>query len=146
MAVPTPAREVIDALGLEPHVEGGWYRVTWADDPGDGQRGAASVIHFLLAAGEVSHWHRVDAAEIWTHAAGQPLELSIADGQGRTDLLLGDDPAVGQRPHAVVPAGAWQAARPHGDFALVSCVVAPAFDPDGFELTEAGPDQPPPRR
>ena len=138
------ADTVIDTLGLAPHPEGGWYRVTWADEPSDGTRGAASVIHFLLCAEEVSRWHRVDAAEVWTHVAGAPLTLSIAEDGPRQDLVLGQDPDAAQHPHAVVPAGAWQAARPQGGWTLVSCVVAPAFDFAGFELSERGPDEPPP--
>ena len=138
------AETVIGQLGLEQHPEGGWYRVTWADEPADGSRGAASVIHFLLAAGEVSRWHRVDAAEVWTHVAGAPLVLSVAGDDERRDVVLGEDLGAGHLPHAVVPAGAWQAARPDGGWTLVSCVVAPAFDFAGFELVDRGPDQPPP--
>lgn len=135
---------VIEELGLEAHPEGGWYRVTWADEPADGSRGAASVIHFLLRVEEVSRWHRVDAAEVWTHVGGAPLELSVAEDGERRDLLLGPDLAGGQLSHAVVPAHAWQAARPVGGWALVSCVVAPAFDFAGFELADRGPDDDPP--
>lgn len=140
----TTAAEVIEQLGLEQHPEGGWYRVTWVDEPADGARGAASVIHFLLGGDEVSRWHRVDAAEIWTHVTGAPLELSVAEEGRRRDVLLGPDPGAGQRPHTVVPAHAWQAARTTGAWTLVSCVVAPAFDFAGFELSERGPDLDPP--
>lgn len=136
--------EVIEQLDLEAHPEGGWYRVTWADEPRDGSRGAASVIHFLLGADEVSRWHRVDASEIWTHVAGAPLELSTGQDGHRHDQTLGKDPGEGQRSHAVVPAGVWQAARPLGGWTLVSCVVAPAFDFAGFELSERGPELSPP--
>ena len=91
------ADTVIDTLGLDPRPEGGWFRVTWADEPSDGSRGAASVIHFLLCAEEVSRWHRVDAAEVWTHVAGAPLALSIAEDGPRQDLVLGQDLAAAQR-------------------------------------------------
>lgn len=138
------AEEVIERLGLERHAEGGWFRATWADEPPDGSRGAASVIHFLLCADEVSQWHRIDADEIWTHVAGAPLELSHTDSGERLDVTLGDDLGAGHQPHAVVPAGEWQAARPRGGWTLVSCVVAPAFDFAGFELADGGPETPPP--
>lgn len=140
----TSAEEVIERLGLEGHPEGGWFRATWADEPADGSRGAASVIHFLLRDGEVSRWHRVDAAEVWTHVAGAPLELSWTEEGRRRQVTLGEDLAAGHHPHAVVPTGQWQAARPVAGWALVSCVVAPAFTFDGFEMVEAGPDDPPP--
>ncbi|HEX2575066.1 MAG TPA: cupin domain-containing protein [Aquihabitans sp.] len=132
------AEQLIERLGLAPHPEGGWYRETWRDAPADGGRGAGSAIYFLLAAGERSHWHRVDAAEAWHHYAGDPLELAIADGDHHSVTVLGTDLgtdlAAGREPQAVVPARAWQAARPTGPWALVGCTVAPAFDFAGFEL------------
>ncbi|HLM64483.1 MAG TPA: cupin domain-containing protein [Acidimicrobiales bacterium] len=132
---------LIERLGLAPHPEGGWYAETWRDAPAapDGARGAGSAIYYLLAAGQRSHWHRVDAVEVWHFYAGDPLVLSIQEGDGAvTDLLLGGDIAAGQRPQAVVPAGVWQAARPTGAWTLVGCTVSPAFTFDGFEL--APPD------
>lgn len=126
---------LIDHLQLEPHPEGGWFRETWRDAPGEGRRGAGTAIHFLLRAGERSHWHRVDATEIWHHYAGGPLELAVStDGATVTTITLGDDLFTGQAPQGLVPAGAWQAARPVGDWTLVGCTVAPAFEFDGFEL------------
>jgi predicted cupin superfamily sugar epimerase len=126
---------IIDLLGLRPHPEGGWYVETWRDDGGDGGRGAGSAIYYLLAAGQGSHWHRVDATEIWHHYAGAPLVLSVhaADASTR-DIVLGDDLAAGQVPQAVVPTGAWQAAETSGPWTLVGCTVSPAFTFDGFEL------------
>jgi uncharacterized protein len=138
---PTPAdaARVVDALGLQPHPEGGWYTETWRHDPGDGGRGAGTAIYYLLAAGQRSHWHRVDAAEIWHFYAGDPLTLHIHDGDGPTvTVALGPDLASGQRPQAVVPAGAWQSAQPTGAWTLVGCTVSPGFVFDGFEL--APPD------
>lgn len=131
------AEELIERLGLAPHPEGGHYAETWrGPDRGDG-RATASAIHFLLRSGERSHWHRVDASEVWLHHAGAPLLLSIGD-DAALDVVLGPDVVDGQRPHAVVAADAWQAATPLGDWTLVSCVVAPAFEFAGFEL--AAPD------
>ena len=132
------AGEVIERLGLVPHPEGGWYRETWRDLPADGGRGVGSAIYFLLDAHERSHWHRVDAAEAWHHYAGGPLELAIVEGDDRTVLVLGPELAAGQEPQAVVPARAWQAARPVAGWALVGCTVTPAFDFSGFELAEDG--------
>ena len=130
-------QQLIDHLGLAPHPEGGWYRQTWRDEPVDGSRGSGSAIYFLLVAGERSHWHRVDAAEVWHHYAGDPLELAISDGGDHQVVTLTGDLAAGE-PQAVVPVGAWQAARTLGAWTLVGATVSPAFEFEGFEL--AGPD------
>ncbi len=133
-----PEAAVRAALGLLPHPEGGHYRELWRDRPPSGQRGAGSSILFLLAAGERSHWHRVDAAEIWLWQGGSALLLGIADmAAGRQDLRLGPDLAGGDVLQGVVPAHAWQAARSLGGWTLVSCIVAPAFEFAGFELAPA---------
>ncbi|HEU0237559.1 MAG TPA: cupin domain-containing protein [Candidatus Limnocylindrales bacterium] len=136
------ARAVVDRLGLAPHPEGGWFVETWrAAAIREGERPVASAILYLLAAGERSHWHRVDAAEIWQWSAGAALELRIApaDGGGPIETIrLGGEVAAGERPQAVVPAGAWQSAAPLGAWSLVGCIVAPAFEYAGFELAPAG--------
>ena len=136
------AAEVTALLGLAPHPEGGWYRETYRDEtllPGG--RPASSAIYFLLAAGQRSRWHRVDAAEVWHWHAGAPLQLGIAPPRGAANRVrLGADLAAGQRPQAIVPPGHWQQAESLGDWTLVGCTVAPAFEfrffemaPDGFE-------------
>lgn len=134
------ADEIITRLGLEPHPEGGWYRETYRHRAGDGGRGALTTIYYLLKEDERSGWHRVtDADEVWTWHAGAPLSLSIAIGETVTErVALGSDLAAGQRPQAVVPRGAWQSAAPEGGWALVGCVVAPAFEFAGFELASPG--------
>lgn len=127
--------EIIRLLQLEPHPEGGHFRRTWEAPAVAGARPSASAIYFLLAAGEQSRWHRVDATEVWLFHAGAPLELRI----GTTPtVLLGTDLAAGHRPQAVVPAEAWQCARTTGAFSLVSCTVSPAFTYEGFELAPEG--------
>jgi predicted cupin superfamily sugar epimerase len=137
---------IIELLGLEPHPEGGHFAETWRAPAPAGERGAGTAIFFLLRAGEVSHWHRVDAAEVWHFYAGDPLLLSVADvdpsapdaaGAVR-DVVLGVDLAAGQRPQHVVPPHAWQAARPLGAWSLVGCTVSPAFEFAGFELAPPG--------
>lgn len=128
------AQEIIELLGLTPHPEGGWYRENWRDLPADGGRGVGSAIYFLLAEGERSHWHRVDAAEAWHHYDGAPLELAMAEEDEHVVITLGHDLAAGSEPQAVVPPRAWQAARTLGAWSLVGCTVAPAFDFSGFEL------------
>ncbi len=133
-----PADAVRDALGLSPHPEGGHYRELWRDAPLSGARGAGTSILFLLAAGERSHWHRVDAAEIWLWQAGAPLLLEIADANARRSLALGPDLAGGEALQDVIPPHAWQAASSLGAWSLVSCVVAPAFEFSGFEMAPAG--------
>jgi uncharacterized protein len=135
-----PAREIIERLGLRSHPEGGWYVETWRAPAPDGERAAASAILYLLAEGERSHWHRVDAAEIWQWSAGGRLQLRVADTDGGPveAHLLGGDVAAGDEPQVVVPAGAWQAARALGSWALVGCIVSPAFKFEGFELAPPG--------
>ncbi len=129
------ADEIIAALQLAPHPEGGWYRETFRD-AGGAPRGHSTAIYFLLKAGDASHWHRVtDASEVWHHYAGAPLKLSISDGEGpAVDHTLGPDLAAGERPQAVVPPNAWQSARSLGDWTLVGCTVAPGFDFASFEM------------
>ena len=132
------AEAIIERLGLLPHPEGGWYRETWREVPADGGRGAGTAIYFLLAEGERSHWHRVDAAEVWHHYAGAPLALGIADGEDQRVVVLGADLAAGHEPQVVVPARAWQAARTLGAWTLVGATVCPAFEFEGFELADPG--------
>jgi predicted cupin superfamily sugar epimerase len=140
------AEQVISALELIPHPEGGWYRETFRDVPpgspaaSPGARGAFSAIYYLLRAGELSAWHRInDAAEVWHHYAGAPLELAVSfDGRQVTTSVLGSDFARGERPQALVPAAAWQSARSRGDWTLVGCTVAPAFEFAAMELAPPG--------
>lgn len=135
----TPVHDVIERLGMQPHPEGGWYVETFRDAPGPDGRARSTAIYFLLAAGQVSHWHRVDAVEVWHYHAGAPLELSISENSKAVRrLTLGADLASGERPQGVVPQGAWQAARSTGLWTLVGCTVAPGFRFEGFEL--APPD------
>lgn len=132
-------RAVIAALGLRPHPEGGHYREIWRDAPAGGGRGAGTAIYYLLAEGERSHWHRVDAAEAWHWYGGGPLELALSpDGVREERVRLGSDLAAGERPFALVPRLCWQAARPLGRWALLGCTVCPAFEFAGFELAPPG--------
>ena len=134
-----PAAEVIAALGLAPHPEGGHYRETWRAEAAAGARGTSTAILFLLGVGEVSHWHRVDADEIWLWQAGAPLVLSVSpDGHDAAAYWLGPDLAARQSLQQVVRCGQWQSATSLGSWTLVSCIVAPAFRFEGFEL--APPD------
>lgn len=129
------AVSVIRALRLQPHPEGGHYRETWRDAPSDGSRGAGTAILFLLRRDEISHWHRVDAAELWLWQAGAPLELAVTPG-GVT--RLGPAIGAGEMLQGVVPKGQWQSARSLGAWTLCSCIVAPAFAFAGFELAPPG--------
>jgi predicted cupin superfamily sugar epimerase len=135
------AAEVIRLLDLKPHPEGGHFRQTFRDPRTvDGARAVSTAIYFLLARGERSHWHKVDATEIWHYHAGAPLELAIAAGtQGPVErVTLGPDLVAGERPQAIVPAHAWQAAHSLGEWTLVGCTVSPGFRFEGFELAPAG--------
>ena len=135
---------VVSALGMIAHPEGGWYVERWRAPAEAGGRPAGSAILYLLAGVERSHWHRVDAAEIWAWSAGEPMELRVwANGDAAvTTYRLGADVIGGETPQAVVPTDAWQAARPLGSWALVSCIVTPAFDFAGFELAPPGWEPP----
>ena len=126
------ADEIIARLNLAPHPEGGWYRQTWVGPVIEG-RASGTAILFLLKAGERSHWHHVDADEIWLWHAGAPVVLSVGVARA-VDHLLGPEVLAGQMPQVVVPTGHWQAARSTGDFSLVSCTVSPGFDFAGFVL------------
>lgn len=133
------AEEVIRLLDLKPHPEGGHYRETFRDSRTiDGQRAASTAIYFLLARGERSHWHRVDAVETWHWHAGATLLLHINAGNGTQTFRLGSDLSRGERPQGVVPTHAWQAAETTGDWTLVGCTVAPGFEFSGFELAPRG--------
>jgi predicted cupin superfamily sugar epimerase len=137
----SPARRLIAALGLQPHPEGGWYRETWRAEAAPGARAAGTAIYYLLEADQFSHWHRVDAAEIWHFYAGAPLELSIdlsierADGSV-TKRVLGTALFDGEEPQLEVPAGAWQRARSLGPWTLVGCTVRPGFLFEKFEIRD----------
>ena len=133
------ATEVIRMLDLKPHPEGGHFRETFRDarQVGDG-RAASTAIYFLLGRGERSHWHRVDAVEIWHYYAGAPLRLSVVDGATEQIFRLGPDIHADETPQVTVPARAWQAAETLGDWTLVGCTVAPGFEFAKFELASAG--------
>lgn len=135
------AQDIITALNLSPHPEGGHYRQTWVDDTATG-RAHGTCIYFLLEAGKPSHWHRVDAVEIWHYYAGAPLRLKLAETEDgpRQDIDLGPDVLGGQRPQGIVQKDWWQAAETTGDWTLVGCTVSPGFLFDGFTLAPVGFD------
>jgi uncharacterized protein len=129
------AADIIARLELRPHPEGGHYRETFRDPRTDANgRSLSTAIYFLLARGERSHWHRIDAVEVWHYYAGHALILQIADEDGQRIIRLGPDLAAGEVPQAIVPMRAWQAAESTGDWTLAGCTVAPGFDFAGFEL------------
>jgi predicted cupin superfamily sugar epimerase len=128
------AEDIIRLLSLQPHPEGGHFRETFRDPRQVDGRAASTAIYFLLRRGERSHWHRVDAAEVWHYHAGAPLELKIAGDGAPSIILLGSNLIAGERPQVVVPARAWQSATTLGDWTLVGCTVAPGFEFSGFEL------------
>jgi predicted cupin superfamily sugar epimerase len=139
--VAADAAAMIAALELSPHPEGGWYRETWrAEAALAGGRAAATAILFLLEAGQRSHWHRVDAGELWLFQAGAPLQLAVAaSNQPARTVILGPDPLVGQTPQHLVPPRAWQSAEgPESGWTLVACLVTPGFEFQGFELAPPG--------
>jgi predicted cupin superfamily sugar epimerase len=137
MRMPTAA-EMIRALELKPHPEGGHYRETFRDSRQVEGRPASTAILFLLAHGEHSYWHRIDAVEIWHYYAGAALKLSLADGSKEEIFRLGANIDAGEVPQVIVPARAWQAAESLGQWTLIGCTVAPGFSFEGFELAPAG--------
>jgi predicted cupin superfamily sugar epimerase len=137
------AEVLIEALGLAPHPEGGWYRETWRADAAPGERATSSAVYYLIQPGQRSHWNRSDADEIWLWHAGDPIEVSISEhdaGPART-VLLGGNIADGEQPQLIVPKGQWQAAEPvagPAGYSFISCIVAPAFEFGGYELAAPG--------
>ncbi|MEL7345369.1 MAG: cupin domain-containing protein [Pseudomonadota bacterium] len=134
--------QIIKHLSLEPHPEGGHYRQTWQAE--DGPRPSGTCIYFLLQAGQTSHWHTVDAAEIWHFYAGAPLllHLAVSETGPATTHVLGSDLSSGALPQYIVPPHHWQSAETTGDWSLVGCTVSPGFQFDGFHLAQAGFDIP----
>ena len=136
----TNAAGIIRLLNLKPHPEGGHFRETFRDPRLVNGRAASTAIYYLLAAGERSHWHRVDCAEVWHFYRGAPLLLEMSAGKGKPieRVTLGPQLLADEVPQAIVPAGIWQAAQTAGDWTLLGCTVAPGFDFAGFEM--APPD------
>jgi uncharacterized protein len=133
------ASEIIARLKLQPHPEGGHFRETFRDPRTDANgRSLSTAIYFLLARGERSHWHRIDAVEVWHYYASHALTLRIAGDSGQRAVRLGPDLAAGEVPQDLVPAQAWQGAESTGDWTLVGCTVAPGFDFAKFELAPKG--------
>ena len=134
------AKAIIAKLNLQPHPEGGWYRETWVAPALDGERPAGTAIYYLLEKGQRSHWHRVDADEIWHWYAGDTLLLKIAatDESAPINHILGPELFQGQSPQIRVPSHQWQSAETLGNWTLVGCTVSPGFRFDGFEM--AAPD------
>ena len=133
------ASTIIARLELKPHPEGGYYRETFRDARADAQgRARSTAIYYLLARGDRSQWHRIDAVETWHYYAGATLTLQIADDSGKRSIRLGPDLAAGEAPQAIVPPHAWQAAESTGDWTLVGCTVAPGFEFAKFELAPKG--------
>ena len=135
----TNAKTIIEELAMERHPEGGWFKETFRDTDTHGGRPASTAIYYLLEKGDRSHWHRIDATEVWHFYAGAPLRLSLSPNEQTTIILtLGPDIVAGQMPQIVVPKGHWQAAEPLGDWTLVGCTVAPGFQFEGFEMAPPG--------
>jgi uncharacterized protein len=147
MPTMTELSHLVSRLGLQPHVEGGWFRETWktsaqaVPDGYGGARAFATGIYFLLHPGEVSRWHRVRSDELWLWHWGGPLRMRMggdgaaADEAGADVVTLGNAVERGEQPQHLVPGGVWQTAEPAGNEpVLVTCVVAPGFDFEDFEM------------
>ena len=133
------ASEIVGLLGLEPHIEGGFYKQTFADVPGASGRPHSTLIYYLLTDRQSGAWHRVDSAEVWHWYAGAPMTIGISrDGKSVTEHKLGNDLVAGERPQVVIPSHAWQQATCLGEWSLVGCTVAPGFQFSKFEQAEPG--------
>ena len=132
------ADDVIHLLDLKPHSEGGFFRETFRDSAEVNGRSRSTAIYYLLRAGEISCWHRIDAVEIWHWYAGDALELKSGEGADFERTVLGSDLSGGHVPQHTVPARFWQSARSLGAYTLVGCTVAPGFEYSGFELAPPG--------
>lgn len=133
------AARIVEALGMQRHPEGGWYVETWRDAAGTDGRARGTAIYYLLEAGDHSHWHRVDATEIWHWHAGAALRLALSqDGVAQTVIALGPDIEAGERPQGIVSPHVWQSARTCGAWTLVGCTVTPGFEFSGFEMARPG--------
>ena len=128
---------IVSTLSLEPHPEGGFFRETFRDARLIDGRAASTAIYYLLAKGQISHWHRIDANEVWHWYCGAPLVLALKDGEVVKTQKLGCNILEGERPQLIVPAGTWQSAESLGAWTLVGCTVAPGFEFGGFELAKA---------
>ena len=130
---------IINYLKLIEHPEGGWFKETFQSKETSNGRSNASMIYYLLKENENSHWHRVtDADEIWLWHLGDPLLLSYSDERSTKEITLGPDLNNNEKLQAVIPKSIWQKAKSNGAWSLVSCVVAPAFSFDGFEMAKKG--------
>jgi predicted cupin superfamily sugar epimerase len=133
------AKQIIEALELQPHPEGGWYRQTFADATAGDGRAYSTAIYYLLERGVVGRWHRVDSAEVWHWYGGAPLRLlTYVENQGTSQSTLGQDLVGGERPQVVIPRGHWQSAQSLGEWTLVGCTVAPGFEFAHFEMAPEG--------
>ena len=130
---------IINYLKLTEHPEGGWFKETFQSKETSNGRSNASLIYYLLKENENSHWHRVtDADEIWLWHLGDPLLLSYSDERSTKEITLGPNLNNNENLQAVIPKSIWQKAKSNGAWSLVSCVVAPAFSFDGFEMAKKG--------
>ena len=130
------ADQIIKFLQLQPHPEGGWYKQTWKSEDTLSGRASGTSIYFLLKAGEISHWHKIDSVEIWHYYDGSPLILRIAN-EGNNEIatkILGPNLAKSQSPQILVNKNLWQSAETTGDYTLVGCTVSPGFEFSKFTL------------
>jgi predicted cupin superfamily sugar epimerase len=132
------ADDIIAALDLKPHPEGGFYRETFRDFAGPDGLARSTAIYYLLRAGEMARWHRIGAAELWHWYGGDALELSFAGSGSISRTLLGPKLNEGQRPQILIQARAWQCAKPLGAYALCGCTVAPGFEFSDLEIAPEG--------
>jgi predicted cupin superfamily sugar epimerase len=143
------ARYWIEALDLERHPEGGYYKESYRSSeiiqlvglPGrfPGPRVFSTSIYFLLSDNEVSYLHRIKSDEIWHFYTGSSLAIHVIEPQGGYQkIMLGQGIEMGEVLQGVVKAGCWFGAKVEGteSYSLVSCNVAPGFEFEDFELAD----------
>ncbi|HVA32754.1 MAG TPA: cupin domain-containing protein [Candidatus Baltobacteraceae bacterium] len=130
------AEAIIQALGLAPHPEGGFFAETYRSQRAIDGRSIATAIYFLITAESPSRMHRVASDEIWHFYAGDPLEMLQLDGSAGRLIAIGNDLGAEQQPQVLVPGGVWQGVRVRagGAYALVGATVSPGFDFADFQL------------
>ena len=141
--------DLIRQFQLAAHPEGGYFYETYVSpdiighagipDRYSSARRSAKAIYFLLPGDQVSKFHRIKCEEIWCHHLGDAVTVFIIHRDGTLqECLLGTHIERGERPHVIIPHNVWFGAKVNkkNAYAFVSCITAPGFEFEDFELAE----------
>lgn len=130
------AEYYIRELKMEPHIEGGYFKESFLSLDKIENKNLWSSIYFLLTTDEVSNFHRLKSDEMWYHHDGEALTIYMINPEGKLiTKQLGNNIENGEEPQVLVPKGyIFGSAMNKEGYALVGCMVAPAFTYDDFEL------------